>query len=77
MRISYDAEVDALYLEFHKLAPGTAEARTLAEAIIADFGPDGTLAGLEILDARTVLGHDGGHAVGGTTPTIDRQATRA
>lgn len=45
MRISYDAQVDALYIEFQELVPGTAEARQLTDEIIADYGPDGRLAG--------------------------------
>ncbi len=55
MRISYDAKVDALYIEFHPLVPGTAENKQLTEEVIANYGPDGKLAGLEILDARVVL----------------------
>jgi uncharacterized protein YuzE len=56
MRIRYDREVDALYIELLPLAPGTAENRELSEDIIADYSPDGKLAGLEILDASQVLG---------------------
>lgn len=56
MKIAYDAEADALYIELHALAPGLATCRNLAEDIIADYGPDGTLAGIEILDASVVLG---------------------
>jgi uncharacterized protein YuzE len=56
MRIRYDREVDALYIELLPLAPGTAENRELTEDIIADYSPDGKLAGLEILDASQVLG---------------------
>ncbi len=56
MRIRYDREVDALYIELLSLAPGTAENRELTEDIIADYSPDGKLAGLEILDASQVLG---------------------
>jgi uncharacterized protein YuzE len=55
MIIRYDAEVDALYLEFRPLAPGTAECRELTPDITADYGPDGKLAGLEILDAFNFL----------------------
>lgn len=56
MRIQYDPEVDALYIELLPLAPGTAENRELTEDIIADYSPDGRLAGLEIIDASQVLG---------------------
>jgi uncharacterized protein YuzE len=56
MKIHYDAEVDALYIELLPLAPGTAENRELTEEIIANYSPEGQLAGLEILDASQVLG---------------------
>ena len=55
MKISYDAQVDELYIEFHSLAPGTAENRRLTDEVIANYGPDGKLAGLEILDASLVF----------------------
>jgi uncharacterized protein YuzE len=55
MKITYDSEVDALYLEFHHLDEGQAESRQLTEEIIADYAPDGRLAGLEIVDAHRVL----------------------
>lgn len=58
MKIRYDAEVDALYIELRTLEPGTAEYRELTPDITADYGPDGKLAGLEILDASEVLGED-------------------
>jgi uncharacterized protein YuzE len=56
MKISYDPEVDALYLELRPLEPGTAEAHPISEEVIANYGPDGKLAGLEILDASLILG---------------------
>ncbi|MFH1538776.1 MAG: DUF2283 domain-containing protein [bacterium] len=58
MKIQYDAEVDALYIEFRPLEPGTAENRELSEDIVADYGPDGKLSGLEILNASVVLGEN-------------------
>jgi uncharacterized protein YuzE len=58
MKIRYDAEVDALYIELRPLLPGTAECRELTPDITADYGPDGKIAGLEILDASLVLGDD-------------------
>lgn len=58
MKIQYDAEVDALYIEFRPLEPGTAENRELSEDIVADDGPDGKLSGLEILNASVVLGEN-------------------
>ena len=58
MKIRYDAEVDALYIELRPLLPGTAECRELTPDIMADYGSDGKIAGLEILDASQVLGED-------------------
>jgi uncharacterized protein YuzE len=56
MKIHYDSEVDALYIELLPLAPATAETRELSEDIIANYSPDGKFAGLEVLDASLVLG---------------------
>lgn len=56
MKIHYDTEVDALYIEFKKLEPGTAENRELSDDVIVNYGPDGNLAGLEILNASNVVG---------------------
>jgi uncharacterized protein YuzE len=55
MKILYDPSVDALYLKLRELEPGTAETKKLNDDITADYGPDGKLAGLEILDASHVL----------------------
>lgn len=60
MKIYYDAEVDALYLQFRTLEPGTAQARPLSEQIIADYDPEGRLVGLEVLDAGELLGEERG-----------------
>jgi uncharacterized protein YuzE len=56
MKIQYDADVDALYIELKSLEPGTAENKELSEDIIANYGPDGKLAGLEILNASVAVG---------------------
>jgi uncharacterized protein YuzE len=58
MRIQYDAEVDALYIEFRPVAAGGAENRPISDEVIADYGPDGRLVGIEILDASAILGED-------------------
>jgi uncharacterized protein YuzE len=58
MKIRYDAEVDVLYIELRPLLPGTAECRELTPDITADYGPDGKISGLEILDASQVLGEE-------------------
>lgn len=55
MKISYDAEVDALYI---RLLEGENQCRTvrLCEEVTLNFGEGERLVGIEILDAREVLG---------------------
>ena len=53
MKISYDAEVDALSITFRDT---TVTTKHLAEGIAADYDSDGRLAGLEILDAKKRFG---------------------
>lgn len=55
MKISYDSEVDALYI---RLIEGEYECRTLRlnEEIALNIGPGEKLVGIEILDAKEVLG---------------------
>ena len=55
MRISYDSEVDALYI---RLVEGDQQCRTLRlnEEIALNIGPGEVLVGIEILDAKQVLG---------------------
>ncbi|MEW6235838.1 MAG: DUF2283 domain-containing protein [Candidatus Omnitrophota bacterium] len=48
MIISYDEEVDALYIRFQET---TVTTKHLAEGIAADYDREGCLAGIEILDA--------------------------
>jgi len=49
MRITYDSEVDALYIRFLEMPVRTEE---VGEGIALDYAEDGRLAGVEILDAR-------------------------
>ena len=53
MKITYDREVDALYIRFKET---TVTTEHLAEGIAADYDSDGRLAGIEILDAVKRLG---------------------
>jgi uncharacterized protein YuzE len=55
MKISYDSEIDALYIRF---VEGKQECRTmrLNEEVALNIGAGETLVGIEILDARDVLG---------------------
>ncbi|MCC6444000.1 MAG: DUF2283 domain-containing protein [Armatimonadetes bacterium] len=49
MKITYDTEVDTLYIRFID-TPVTTE--HIAEGIAIDYASDGRIAGIEILDAR-------------------------
>jgi len=53
MRITYDREVDALYIRFKET---TVTTKHLADGIAADYDAEGRLAGLEVLDATKRLG---------------------
>ncbi len=55
MRITYDSEVDALYIRFRE---ATVTTKHLGEGIVADYDSKGQLAGIEILSARHRLGGD-------------------
>ncbi|MDA8108661.1 MAG: DUF2283 domain-containing protein [Betaproteobacteria bacterium] len=52
MKITYDHEVDALYIRFKDTSVTT---KHLAEGIAADYDAEGRLAGIEILDASKRL----------------------
>ncbi len=55
MKISYDSEIDALYI---RLIEGKHECRTLRlnEEVALNIGADEKLVGIEILDAKEVIG---------------------
>lgn len=55
MKLSYDETVDALYIRF---VGGAFECRTLrlTDEVSLDLGPEEQLLGIEILDAKRVLG---------------------
>ena len=55
MRISYDGEVDALYI---RLLEGEYQCRTLrlTDEVSLNIGPGEELVGIEVLDAKDVLG---------------------
>ena len=57
MRTSYDSEVDALYI---RLLEGEQQCRTLrpTDEISLNLGEGQSLVGIEILDAKKVLGQD-------------------
>ena len=62
MKISYDPEIDAMYI---RLIDGKHECRTvrLNEEVALNIGPGEKLVGIEILDAKEVIG-------GGQLPSV-------
>lgn len=48
MRITYDSDVDALYIRFIET---TVTTHQVAEGIAVDYDAEGKIAGIEILDA--------------------------
>ena len=54
MKITYDSEVDALYISFKDT---TVTTEHLADGIAVDYDSDGRLAGIEILDASKMIGN--------------------
>src|SRR5258708_26498693 len=68
MKISYDLEVDALYI---RLLEGDYECRTLRlnDEIALNIGPGEALVGIEVLDAKRLLG-------GGELPGVTLTSAR-
>lgn len=55
MRITYDPEVDALYIRFREV---TVTTKHLAEGVVGDYDSQGQLVGIEVLDAIKQFGGD-------------------
>lgn len=53
MRITYDADVDALYIRF---LDGQVMTKHLDDGIALDYDAEGRLAGIELLDAQARFG---------------------
>ncbi len=53
MKITYDPDVDALYIQFKA---ATVTTKQVAEGIAVDYDAEGRLAGIEILDAIHSVG---------------------
>lgn len=59
MKITYDPEIDALYISFKK-GPIQVTTIRLSEDIAVDFGPSEEMVGIEVLDASEHLGLEKG-----------------
>jgi len=53
MRITYDSDVDALFIRFLE---GPVTTKHVAEGVAVDYAADGRIAAIEILDARKRFG---------------------
>ena len=58
MKITYDPEVDALYIRFSE---ATVTTKHLSEGLAADFDALGRLAGIEVLNVAETLGPNALH----------------
>ncbi|MBA4180363.1 MAG: hypothetical protein C0506_07235 [Anaerolinea sp.] len=58
MKVEYDPARDLLYVWFAAPATRAARTQTLAPGVNVDFDRDDHLVGIEVLDARQVLGPD-------------------
>ena len=56
MRITYDPQADALYIEFSKAERACQQ--QVNDGTIIDLSADGEVVGIEILDARATYGRD-------------------
>jgi len=74
MRIEYDPERDLLYLHFASPGVNSAETVTVAPGGHADFGRDGKLVGIEVIDASEILGREIEFKLPQVTPLESRKA---
>jgi len=58
MRIEYDPIRDLLYLYFASPEIKAAETVTVAPGVHADFGKNGKLLGIEVIDASEIIGKE-------------------
>jgi uncharacterized protein YuzE len=54
MKITYDKEADILYIGFQEVTVTTKE---LEDGLAVDYAKDGSVAGIEMLDAKEHIGH--------------------
>jgi len=58
MRIEYDPARDLLHLYFSSSEVRASETITVAPGVHADFGKDGRLVGIEVIDASEIMGEE-------------------
>jgi len=55
MKVTYDPEVDALYIRLSDEQPVEVTTRRLSEEVAINYAPDGRIVGIEILDASEYI----------------------
>jgi uncharacterized protein YuzE len=54
MKVTYNKQTDVLYISFQETTVTTKE---LEDGLAVDYAQDGTVAGIELLDAQEHIGH--------------------
>jgi uncharacterized protein YuzE len=62
MKLSYDPLANIAYLRFHEKR-GAVTTLKLSDSVNVDLTADGTIYGIELLDANTQLGDDDGRLI--------------
>ena len=55
MKMLYDKQVDALYIQFKQITDGSAMTTDLNESVSINYDREGKIAGIEILDASKIM----------------------
>jgi uncharacterized protein YuzE len=61
MRVTYDPEADAIYIELRRGEP--VDTRDLEEGVTVDLDANGRVIGLEVLDVRERLGVESAESI--------------
>lgn len=72
MKVEYDPARDLLYIWFSVPGEKAAKTETVVPGVHADFSAQGTLIGIEVLDASEVLRHKVQFEVELTPPPAER-----
>jgi uncharacterized protein YuzE len=55
MKVLYDKQVDALYIQFRQITDGSAITNDLSDSVSINYDCEGKIAGIEILDASKFI----------------------
>ncbi len=57
MKVTYDPRHNIAYIRFHE-KQANVEAIRISDELVVDMAPDGTIYGIELLNANEQLGHE-------------------